>query len=68
MKKFDNLENLTPKELRKLKMNLNNRLESYKRSDNPKELSKSHMLFGLEKVDCDALLLKIRQIEKNKSK
>ena len=64
MKDYSDLENLTAKELRKLRMNLNNRLEAYKNSDSPKELSKSHMLCGLERGQCEELLSRVKKAEK----
>lgn len=49
MKDFSQLETWTPKKLRTLRNNINNRLESYKNSGgDPKDLSASHMLHGLE--------------------
>ncbi len=67
MNNFDNLEEWSPKELRKLRMNLNNRLESYKRTDEPRELAKSHMLHGLERGACEELLRKVKQAEKKQA-
>lgn len=67
MKDFENLHTWSPKELRKLRMNLNNRLESFKRTDEPKELPKSHMLHGLEHGQCEALLQKVKQAEKKQA-
>ena len=67
MKDFNQLEEWSPKELRKLRMNLNNRLESFKRSDKPKELAPSHMLHGLERGECELLLQKVKQAEKKQA-
>lgn len=51
------LTELTPKKLRTLRNNLNNRLESFKTSgDGAKELQKSHMLFGKTEGECKKLL------------
>lgn len=48
---------LTPKKLRTLRNNLNNRLESYKtHGKSTKELQKSHMLAGLSDLECEKLL------------
>ncbi|MBF0299570.1 MAG: hypothetical protein HQK51_12670 [Oligoflexia bacterium] len=65
MDRFNDLPTRTAKELRKLRMNLNNRIESFKKDDNAKELAKSHMLHGLNHKECVELLLKIKQVEKN---
>ncbi|HLE11362.1 MAG: hypothetical protein A2504_17080 [Bdellovibrionales bacterium RIFOXYD12_FULL_39_22] len=67
MTKFSDIEKLDEKELRRLRMNLNNRLESFKRSENPKELAKSHMLHGLGKGECESLLERVRISEKKLS-
>jgi len=67
MKNFENLETWSPKELRKLRMNLNNRLETFKSKSDPKELAKSHMLHGLEHGQCEDLLLKVKQAEKKQA-
>lgn len=51
------LTELTPKKLRTLRNNLNNRLESFKNSgDGAKELQKSHVLFGKTQGECQSLL------------
>lgn len=66
MRDYSKLEEFTAKELRKVKMNLNNRLESFKKSDDPKELSKSHMLHGMSQNDCEKLLTRITKLEKER--
>ncbi len=68
MKDFNDLEQWSPKELRKLRMNLNNRLESFKNSEKAKELASSHMLHGLERGECEELLQKVKQVEKKLAK
>lgn len=68
MRDYSKLEDFSSKELRKLKMNLNNRLESFKRSDEPKELAKSHMLHGMSQNDCEKLLTRITKLEKERKK
>jgi len=64
MKDFSNLEEWTPKKLRSLRMNLNNRIESFKKSEKPKELQKSHILYELGHAQCEELLLKVKKAEK----
>lgn len=67
MKDFEKLEDWSPKELRKLRMNLNNRLESFKSNPDAKELPPSHMLHGLGHGDCDKLLIEVKQAEKKQA-
>ncbi|MDD0851808.1 hypothetical protein HBN50_01820 [Halobacteriovorax sp. GB3] len=60
-KNFDDLESWAPKKLRTLRNNLNNRIQSYKNNpSNPKVLSESHMLYGLEQDECEQLLKKVK--------
>lgn len=64
-KKYDlnNLSEWTPKKLRTLRNNLNNRLESFKKdSENPKELQASHILHGLSYKECQELLTKVKSV------
>lgn len=57
-----NLASLTPKKLRTLRNNLNNRLESFKgHGDAAKALQKSHVLFGKTEGECKALLQDVHQ-------
>ena len=69
MKDFTDIKDWTPKKLRTLRNNLNNRLESFasKRLD-PKELQKSHMLHGMEHDDCLVLLEEVSKILKEQKK
>ena len=46
----------TSKELRKLKINIHNRLESFSMQAKADELNKSHPLFQKSKEDCNLLL------------
>lgn len=60
--KIDSLSELTPKQLRTLRNSLNNRIESMltKGEEGVKALAPSHRLYGLELVDCRALLKQVR--------
>jgi hypothetical protein len=63
MKDFSDIENWTPKKLRTLRNNLNNRLMSYKNDgEKAKELSKSHMLYGLDNEACSELLDRVKKV------
>lgn len=63
MKDFSNLKDWTPKKLRTLRNNLNNRIRSFaEKGDNAKELQKSHMLFGLDADACQSLLKKVQSL------
>ena len=65
MKDFSNLEEYTPKKLRTLRNNLNNRIESFKlKGDNVKELQKGHALYQMDKEQCDALLTRVNKLLK----
>ena len=51
------LENFSPKQMRTLRNNLNNRLQSFSNEyKEPKELQPSHKLYGLEEGECRELL------------
>lgn len=67
MKDYSNLSTLTDKKLRTLRNNLNNRLEAF-RSGSVKNLPPSHMLHGLEEVDCSNLLKRVHTEMKNRTK
>lgn len=60
--KITALNEMTPKQLRTLRNSLNNRIESIltKGEDGAKALAQSHRLYGLELVDCRALLKAVR--------
>jgi hypothetical protein len=65
MKDFSDLKEWSEKRLRTLRNNLNNRLESFKKSpDNPKALQPSHKLFGLSEEQCKDLLKKVQALLK----
>jgi hypothetical protein len=65
MEKFNDLNEWSDKQLRTIRNNLNNRLTSFKNSSEPKELQKSHKLFGLSERECQDLL-KLVQAELKK--
>jgi hypothetical protein len=57
MEKFNDLNEWSDKQLRTIRNNLNNRLTSFKNTGGePKELQKSHKLFGLTERQCQDLL------------
>lgn len=61
MKDFSDIEQWTPKKLRTLRNNLNNRLMSYKNDgEKAKPLAKSHMLYGLDQEACTNLLERVK--------
>ncbi len=67
MEKFADLSEWSPKKMRTLRNNLNNRLASYKTSgDNAKPLQTSHALYGLSEENCQELLKKVTKLLKNK--
>jgi len=63
------LNERTPKQVRTLRNQLNNRIKSYedelKFGKKVGKLSESHALFGLNLKDCQDLLLKTKQALKN---
>ena len=66
MSKFDDLSEWSPKKLRTLRNNLNNRVASFGNAgDKTKELQKSHVLAGMEEGQCKDLL-KVVQSELKK--
>lgn len=68
--KEKNIKNLTDwnmKELRKLKINANNRIGSIKSHRSNSELAKSHILYGLELGELEDLVLEIKRAEKKLS-
>ena len=67
MKKFEDLAEWSPKKMRTLRNNLNNRLESFKTSgDNAKPLPASHTLHGLSPEGCQDLLRTVTKLLKTK--
>jgi len=67
-KELNKLETWNAKELRKLRMTLNNRISSLETSPGQKELSKNHPLFELSDVECKELLKKVMKAELTLSK
>lgn len=63
-KNLNDLSDWNLKELRKLKINIKNRIETLKVNEK-KELQKSNPLFGMGIDECEALLLEIKRAEKN---
>ena len=60
MKDFSEMGEWSPKKLRTLRNNLNNRIESFKSSgEKAKELQASHMLSGMDQYECETLLKKV---------
>ena len=66
LKDINKLETWDKKELRKLKITVNNRLSAMEASSNPKELPESHPLFEMDQDRCKDLLAKIYKAEKTK--
>lgn len=60
---INSLSSYTPKQLRTLRNNLNNRLTAFKEKgeEGARPLSPSHRLYGLEAHECEDLL---RQVKK----
>ena len=69
MKDYSNLSILNDKKLRQIRNNINNRLESFKKSgDNAKPLASSHMLSGMDEAACLALQERIFKEMKKRSR
>ena len=66
-KPINDLSQWTPKELRKLRMTINNRLSAFELKDNPKELSENHPLFEMESGELKSLLQKVQKAEKGQA-
>lgn len=64
-KNIAELETWNTKELRKLRMTLRNRLTSFEKSAEPKELPETHPLFKMDANACKLLLAKVIKAEKN---
>lgn len=66
MKDLTDLQNWSPKKLRTLRNNLNNRLSAFENSgENTPELQKSHVLFGKDSRECKSLLEQVMRVIKN---
>ncbi|MBY0517210.1 MAG: hypothetical protein K2P81_09890 [Bacteriovoracaceae bacterium] len=69
MSKVVDLTELSPKKLRTLRNNLNNRLESFSTSgEGAKELQKSHVLFGKTEGECAQMLIDVLREIKRRSR
>ena len=69
MKKEIELKSMSPKRLRTLRNNLNNRLSSFKvDGEKAKPLQPSHTLYGRSEAECQNLLDKLSLDLKNKLK
>lgn len=64
-KNLNDLSDWNDKELRKLKISLNNRIKSFEAAGKPKELPESNPLYGIGEERCRELLEDIRKAEKN---
>lgn len=61
LEKFNDLDSYSPKKLRTLRNNLNNRLAHFAgHGDKAKELKPSHKLYGLDQNQCEELLKQVR--------
>lgn len=63
-KNIKNLEEWNDKELRKLRITLNNRISSLKTGGKPKELPESHPLKGKDLEGCQELLESVQKAER----
>ena len=64
MKKLEDMPNFDLKELRGLRIKLNNRIKSLESFGKPKDLQPSHILFGKELQECKELLDEVKRFEK----
>lgn len=68
MKNLNELENWNLKQLRNLRINLNNRIQAFDNNPKPKDLQKSHALYEMGKEQCQSLLEKVKRLEKSLNK
>lgn len=68
LKDINQLNTWNVKELRKLRINLKNRMAVNEFNPNAKELPKSHPLFGMQFSECKDLLNKVKKAEQDLSK
>lgn len=67
MKKFEDLSTYSPKKLRTLRNNLNNRIAHFEgHGDGASDLRSSHKLHGLDEVECRELLKEVTKLLSNK--
>ncbi len=63
MKNFEDLDTYSPKKLRTLRNNLNNRIAHFEgHGDQPNDLRPSHKLYGLDEVQCRELLKEVSKL------
>lgn len=67
LKDYSDMQDWSPKRLRTLRNNLNNRISSMK-TGTEKKLGENHPLFGLELGDCNELLERVLRLIKDSSK
>jgi glucuronate isomerase len=61
--KFSDLKDYSPKKLRTLRNNLNNRVSHFSnKGDNSAELKPSHRLYGLGEAECVELLKRVKNV------
>jgi hypothetical protein len=65
LKDISQLGSWNPKELRKLRMVINNRIGSLEKGAKPKELPENHPLAKLDVEQIKELLVKVHKAEKN---
>lgn len=64
-KNLDDLSDWNVKELRKLRINLKNRIESLTYSSKPKELQKGHPLAEKSLGECKEILERVQKAERD---
>lgn len=64
MKDLKTLDTWNLKQLRNLRINLNNRIQTFQNSPKAKELQASHVLYGKSVEECTALLEEVKRTEK----
>jgi glucuronate isomerase len=61
--KFSDISEYSPKKLRTLRNNLNNRIAHFNnKGDSSQELKPSHRLYGLGEGECSELLKRVRKV------
>jgi hypothetical protein len=63
-KDLTKLEDWNDKELRKLRINLNNRIQTFQFSAKAKDLPKSNPLYGMGEEECKSLLEAVKKAER----
>ena len=62
MKDLNAIQDWSDKQLRTLRNNLNNRLESFKKDGEPRALQASNVLHGKSEKQCQDLLKKVKEL------